>query len=139
MAKLIVQLAVFVSVLAGLNSTSSAQDGETEYKASCATCHGEDGRGKGPFSSQLKVAPTDLTVLTNKNSGVFPVKFVYEVIDGRQAVLAHGTRDMPIWGNRYSLQQIQQTLRENQPYDPEVIVRTRILAIIDYLNRIQSK
>ena len=96
-------------------------------------------KGTAQVSSQLKVPPPDLTVLAKENNGVFPVKSVYEVIDGRQAVLAHGTRDMPIWGNRYIVSQIQQAVREHSVYDPEVLVRTRILSIIDYINRIQQK
>ncbi len=138
------KLAAFtlVPVIAFVNSVASAQDfdeGKSEYQSSCAACHGEDGKGNGPVSSQLKVPPPDLTVLVKKNNGVFPVKSVYEVIDGRQAVLAHGTRDMPIWGNRYTVSQIQQAAREHSVYDPEVLVRTRILSIIDYINRIQQK
>jgi hypothetical protein len=76
------------------------------------------------------VPPPDLTVLTKKNNGVFPVRSVYEVVDGRQAVLAHGPRDLPIWGNRYTTTELQQAVREYSFYDPENLVRTRILAII---------
>ena len=65
---------------------------------------------------------------------------VYEVIDGRQAIPAHGARDMPIWGRRYTGEQnqIQQGLRNYPYYDPEATVRVRILSIIDYLYRIQE-
>src|ERR1700746_3569630 len=87
-----------------LNSAAWAQDsdpGKSEFQSSSATYHGIDGEGKGPLSTQLKVLPADLTVLTKKNNGVFPFETVYEVIDGRKEVAAHGTRDMPIWGNRY--------------------------------------
>ena len=68
----------------------------------CATCHGRDGKGNGPVSAALRVPPPDLTVLAKKNNGVFPFSSVYEIIDGRKAVIAHGTRDMPIWGDRYA-------------------------------------
>ena len=142
MANVAVIFAMIAAVIATLETKASAQDfdaGKSEYQSSCETCHGEDGKGKGPVSSQLKVSPADLTVLAKKNKGVFPVMSVYEVIDGRQAVLAHGTRDMPIWGNRYTVNQIQQTVRNYPRYDPEVLVRMRILSIIDYLNRIQEK
>jgi mono/diheme cytochrome c family protein len=96
---------MIASVLIGLNSAAWAQDsdpGKSEFQSSCATCHGIDGEGKGPLSTQLKVPPTDLTVLAKKNNGVFPFEAVYEVIDGRKEVAAHGTRDMPIWGNRFA-------------------------------------
>ena len=49
----------------------------------------------------LIVLPANLTVLTKKNNGVFPFEAVYEVIDGRKEVTAHGTREMPVWGRRY--------------------------------------
>ena len=133
-----------ITLIAFMSSNGLAQDfdaGKSEYQSSCETCHGADGKGKGPLSAQLKVPPADLTVLAKKNNGVFPVMHVYEVIDGRQAILGHGTRDMPIWGRRYTIEQnqIQQGLRNYPYYDPEATVRVRILSIIDYLYRIQEK
>lgn len=144
MAKVAATFAMIGAAIAGLESTASAQDfdaGKSEYQSSCEACHGADGKGKGSLSTQLKVPPADLTVLAKKNNGVFPVQSVYEVIDGRRAILSHGTRDMPIWGNRYTVEQIQiqQALRNYPYYDPEATVQMRILSIIDYLNRIQEK
>lgn len=65
---------------------------------------------------------------------------VYEKIDGRQEVKAHGTREMPIWGYRYQPFPIgaDQTTNHSLP-DHEPIIRGRILSLIDYLNRIQEK
>ena len=125
-------------LVAGTARAVSAQDqdvGQANFKMSCASCHGAEGKGNGPVSGQLKVPPPDLTVLSKKNNGVFPVSHVYEIIDGRQAVTAHGTRDMPIWGFLYSLEQHVQ----GTAIDPDPIVRMRILSIIDYLSRIQQK
>lgn len=142
MATLAVKFAMIAVVVVGFNNPVWAQDvdaGTLEYLSSCATCHGIDGKGKGPLSPQLKVSPADLTVLAKRNNGVFPVNSVYEVIDGRQAVLAHGPRDMPIWGNRYRIIPIEQSLRRYSSIDPEYVIRSRLLAIIDYLNRIQEK
>lgn len=133
-----------ITVIACMSSSGLAQDfdaGKSEYQSSCETCHGQDGKGNGPLSAQLKVPPADLTVLAKKNNSIFPVMSIYEVIDGRQAIPGHGTRDMPIWGNRYTVEQIQtqQALRNRPYYDPEATVRVRILSIIDYLYRIQEK
>lgn len=144
MRKLVVTFVTTAAVIVGLSTAGWAQSldaGKFEYRSSCAPCHGSDGKGKGPISSQLKVMPTDLTVLTKKNNGVFPFSAVYEIIDGRQAIIAHGTREMPIWGNRYTVTQIERSVREaiDFYYDPEIIVRTRVLAVIDYLNQIQEK
>src|SRR3974390_1391757 len=128
-------------LVAGAGRAVFAQDqdvGQANFRMSCASCHGADGRGNGPVSDQLKVPPSDLTVLAKKNNGVFPVSHVYEIIDGRQAVVAHGTRDMPIWGFQYSLEQRIQG-HPATAIDPDPIVRMRILSIIDYLSRIQQK
>lgn len=64
--------------------------GKAEYLSSCGACHGSDAKGKGLFADQLKVAPTNLTQLAKNNGGVFPMNAVYEKIDGRQEVKAHG-------------------------------------------------
>lgn len=66
----------------------------------CATCHGIDGTGNGPVAGVLKIVPPDLTRIASRHNGVFSYADVYATIDGRMP-LAHGTREMPIWGNRY--------------------------------------
>src|ERR1700687_4319651 len=93
-----------VSVTVSCSAVASAQDldaGKLELQSSCSTCHGIDGKGKGPLSEELRVAPADLTVLAKKNNGVFPVNAVYETIYGIKRIVAHGPPDMPIWGYRY--------------------------------------
>lgn len=111
--------------------------GKQEYNANCAACHGVMGKGDGAFASQLKTRVPDLTLLSKNNNGVFPAARVYEVIDGRQQVSAHGTRDMPIWGNRYAAK--GSPTYDDYPYDAEAFVRGRILVLIDYLYRLQAK
>jgi mono/diheme cytochrome c family protein len=139
MAKDAVKWLIISGMIFGLSATSWAQDldaGKLEFQSGCAPCHGSDGKGKGPVSAQLKVAPADLTLLTKKNNGVFPVNSVYEVIDGRKQVEAHGTREMPIWGFRYMPSPYEAV---NPSPATEAAIRARILAIVDYLNRIQEK
>lgn len=111
--------------------------GKMEYDQSCATCHGLDGRGKGSFSEALELSVQDITTLAKRNGGVFPVTRVYDVIDGRELVKAHGTREMPIWGKHYSVSAAPRY--DDYAYNPEAAVRGRILALIDYLYRLQSK
>jgi mono/diheme cytochrome c family protein len=140
MKNLAVRFAMIVSGVIALNSAGWAEDsdpGKSEFQSSCATCHGIDGQGNGPLSSQLKVPPADLTVLAKRNNGVLPFETIYEVIDGRKQVAAHGTRDMPIWGNRYGPNVAQTFIVPG--FDPETMIRMRILTLIDYLNRIQKK
>ncbi len=114
--------------------------GKSEYMEKCALCHGAGGKGDGGVMDLLKKAPSDLTTLSKRNGGVFPFDYVYGVIDGREAIKAHGDRDMPIWGKAYSTENVKAAEHFfDVPYDMEMFVRARILALIDYLNRIQSK
>ena len=76
--------------------------GKSEFQSSCASCHGTDAKGKGPVSGQLKIPPPDLTMLAKSNNGVFPTDAVYETIYGLKTIPAHGTREMPIWGERFN-------------------------------------
>lgn len=114
--------------------------GKREYESNCAVCHGYKGMGDGSYADLLKKPASNLAVLKKNNGGVFPFDRVYAVIDGREAVAGHGDRDMPVWGKDYS----QQSVKAGEyyidvPYDMEMYVRSRILALIDYLNRLQVK
>ncbi len=100
--------------------------GDYEFRSSCAACHGLDGKGGGPVASQLNPKPSDLTVLSKNNGGEFPYEKVFQMIDGRGALAAHGSGVMPVWGDRYSLE-------VKQP-----IVRARILELTYYLRSIQQ-
>ena len=75
--------------------------GPEMYKTFCAPCHGVDGKGNGPVASELKTPPTDLTQLAKKSNGAFPRDHVRGYIEGKGArdIAAHGSREMPIWGD----------------------------------------
>ena len=156
-ASFLISASAVLLVIEGQTLAQERDASKTEYLSSCGACHGSDAKGKGPIVNQLKVAPADLTQLAKKNGGVFSSNAVYEKIDGRQEVKAHGTRDMPIWGYRYSP---WPNISPEQPFDPksvlskppsvldvptepsydlEVVIRRRVLSLIDYLNRVQEK
>ena len=83
------------------NPTSPAS-GEQMFNEYCAVCHGKDAKGDGPAATALKKAPADLTALTRRNQGKFPEAKVYNIIKGDAGVAAHGSREMPIWGDVFS-------------------------------------
>lgn len=68
------------------------------FRAHCAACHGTKGEGNGPAAKALKVKPTDLTAIVQRNGGTFPEARIREIISGEKEMSAHGSREMPIWG-----------------------------------------
>lgn len=72
--------------------------GRDLYVKYCASCHGKDGRGKGPVTRYLKVNVPDLTLLRKKHKGVYPLANVMASIDGSREIRAHGDAEMPVWG-----------------------------------------
>ncbi len=108
--------------------------GGEEFQVSCAVCHGPNGRGHGSMARYLTVKPSDLTQLARNNDGRFPFLEVFQMIDGRQVIAVHGTRAMPIWGDRYKVE----AAMKYGPYDTETVVRGRILELVQYLEAIQE-
>ncbi|HTT23949.1 MAG TPA: cytochrome c [Candidatus Sulfotelmatobacter sp.] len=75
-------------------------EGSDIFQDFCASCHGRDGRGKGPVSRDLKQAVPDLTKLSRQNGGTFPASRVRSklMFGGDQPSPAHGSKAMPVWG-----------------------------------------
>ncbi len=107
--------------------------GLTEYEIACMSCHGLDGKGDGPKARTLSTMPADLTRIAERNGGEFPARAIYDMIDGRGVIPAHGKRDMPVWGDRY-----RQTGDPGE--DPSAVdqrARALIQALVDYIAGIQ--
>ena len=140
--------AAFAAVGMGILSLSQVHAaemtmGQFEFENSCATCHGVSGKGDGPAAQFfLGGSAPDLTVIQKNNGGVFPVERIYAVIEGRRDTMmpSHGTREMPMWGQRY-----MRRAAEGPGFDPltdeqkGIYARTRILSLIEYLSTIQEE
>lgn len=127
-----------VLIAALLGGQALAQDdviGRGEYMASCAPCHGADADGRGPMADFLTVKPTDLRTIAKRNDGDFPMLRMFEMIDGREGVAAHGGRTMPVWGGRYRAADDERY----GPYAGELATRARILELVYYLASIQQE
>jgi hypothetical protein len=84
---------VWLVAIAGCGWTAQPpRHGVDLYVRYCASCHGVAGRGDGPAAESLTPRPTDLT---RSSAGVAELM---RVIDGRRTVRAHGSSDMPVWG-----------------------------------------
>ena len=101
------------------------------YGTYCAACHGTDGKGNGPAAPAMKIPPTDLTQLANKNGGVFPANHVSAVLKMGNENVAHGSKDMPIWADLF------RTIG-GPSADREAQIRLRISNLTDYLKQLQK-
>lgn len=130
-------LSITVPVTMAKEDNDSVDDfptlGAIEYENSCAVCHGFQGKGNGVMADSLKNKPTDLTMLSKNNHGHFPFTEVYRVIEGSHRVGVHGSRDMPVWGNRYR--------KEAEKYDADAYVYSRglILELLVYIMALQEE
>lgn len=128
---------LFSSEIARAESDSyeeTISSGHKTYTRFCSVCHGDDAKGNGPFAKKLSKQPSDLTKLTADNEKIFPWKWVYKSIDGKDRRLAHGTPEMPIWGEMFDLSH----WGDNQLEYANVIARGRIFELILYLESIQD-
>jgi len=106
--------------------------GLAEYKRSCAVCHGIDAKGKGVMADSLKKNPADLTKLSKRNGGQFPHPRVYQTIEGLDQLAEHGTREMPIWGEKYRK---ESHLTSD---DEHIYLRGRMFELMIYLQSVQE-
>lgn len=113
------------------DSDTRTASGKSLYERHCAACHGMDARGDGPVAASLKVAPPDLTRLSEKYGSPLPAAKLTEFIDGRSMVAAHGRSDMPVWGK---------DLYRDVPVHAatESDTRSTIRLIVSYLDTIQQ-
>ena len=110
--------------------------GRSSYKAYCAICHGEDGTGTGDVAEILRIPPADLTTLSERSGGAFPFSDVYQSI-ATGLYRAHGQAAMPIWGNYFKADTLQD--RGMNESDIDHIVQGRILSLVYYLESIQKQ
>ncbi len=120
-----------------LSSPAQGQEptnGEIEYRNSCIACHGPKGEGNGPLVDELMKRPADLTILAQKNGGLFPYNRVYAVIDGRSLIPRHGDREMPIWGTQF----LEENVEKYGPDAGEIVTQERIHELANYLESLQK-
>jgi len=109
----------------------SDETGQQLYLSMCASCHGRNATGEGPVAPALKTRPTDLTTLAARHGGVFPRKELIQTITGEHPLAAHGTREMPVWRERFSLDRNPATAAA------ALYVRRRLELLADYIEAIQ--
>ena len=107
-----------------------AEVGKPLYLQHCASCHGSEARGDGPARAALIKQPADLTAIAARRGGSFPTGEIAQFVDGRFQLPAHGSREMPIWGERFGADVPEAGLGES-------IARGNIASLLEYLKSIQ--
>jgi mono/diheme cytochrome c family protein len=110
-------------------TSGPGDSGAQAFRTYCASCHGASGRGDGPIAGDFRRRMPDLTQYSARNGGVFPSERLQRIIDGRD-ITAHGTRDMPVWGDAFRL--MPGGLSEQE-------IQRRIESIMQFLRAVQER
>ncbi len=105
--------------------------GEETFARFCASCHGTGGQGDGPVAAGLPITVPNLTTLRKRQGDSFPEETLRKIIDGRNVVIYHGTRYMPVWGYEFWVE-------EGADEEAEKSVAIIIRNLIDYIESIQQ-
>ena len=125
----IAPVAILVLSLATVaGAGGNIEQGRADYSRYCASCHGEKGEGNGPLARVLTTPPANLRLLSHRFGNPLPEDQIAAYIDGRADVKAHGTRDMPVWGERFYA----------QSGGSDVQTRQRIANLVAFLQSIQT-
>ncbi len=131
-------LVAFALTICGVAVGVTAQEGPDPqaaalgngvFRSYCASCHGKSAHGDGDVAEFLRVKPADLTLIAERNDGVFDIEMVKKIIAGRENVRGHGRGEMPVWGDAFEVAGGGATPEE---------VETRIDALANYLWTLQK-
>ena len=130
-----------ITALVTAAGMAQAQDnafaiGKSTFGARCALCHGVGGKGDGDIGGLFYVPPADLTKLSERAGGAFPFASVYNILATGLGEKAHGGSEMPIWGDFFLEDALQD--RGIGMSDAVYIVQGRILSLTYYLESIQE-
>ena len=125
-------LLAMAGMSASLAEDLSTSSGDQLFRRYCSSCHGKAGEGDGPVAPFFKLLPPDLTLMSRRNGGTFPAERARRIIDGRENVLPHGAREMPIWGMEFEM-------TAEQPAVARATAETSIARLVEFLRTIQVK
>lgn len=111
----------------------NVEAGRVLFEQSCAGCHGASGDGGGEISKVLNIETPDLTTMSQRNDGKFPMLEVIHIVDGRTGVRAHGG-PMPVFGAIYTAS----SFSKGEDYSSVIEVHGRILSLALFLESVQK-
>ena len=121
---------LFLAGQAGAQAIDEYSGVET-YMRFCASCHGDSGQGNGPVAQAIPITVPDLTRLQQRDGERFPAEVLRKIIDGREPVIIHGTRYMPVWGYEFWVE-------EGADADAQERVALIVNNLVEYIRSIQQ-
>jgi mono/diheme cytochrome c family protein len=103
--------------------------GAALFRNHCAACHGERAEGNGPAAVAMNATVPGLRTLADRNGGVFPADAVARHIDGRDRPAAHGSMQMPVWGEIF---------KAPRSAGGDQAARERIAALVEHIETLQD-
>ena len=105
--------------------------GERTFVRLCTACHASGGSDREVMAAGPGVTPPDLRTIAVRRSGRFDPAEISEWIEGRSIPDAHGTRQMPVWGERLS--------EKYAPYvEGDALMGPTLDALVAYLASVQE-
>lgn len=134
----VVAVLAFAGTLTHAETASDLKAAADDFQTYCAPCHGAGASGDGPVGETLKIPPADLTDITRRHGGAFPEALIFETIEGLDMPAAHGTRDMPIWGDVFIGEAVGTSVSIDAAKQATTEVEQRISRLVKYLESIQN-
>ncbi len=117
--------------LPALSADNDVAEGHKYFVRYCASCHGTEALGDGPVAKSLATPPANLRKLGDKYGMPLPAHRIAELIDGRDTARAHGSHEMPVWGEKF--------YELGHGEKGEAGISDVIAKLIAYLNTIQDR
>lgn len=130
MTKWTIPILMLVLATASISRADDISEGRKLYLRNCAACHGVNADGNGPAAPALTTKAPDLRTLSARYGNPLPQDQIARFIDGRADVIAHGPRDMPVWGEK--------VWEYPEGKGNQHQVTPRMAALIEYLQSIQK-
>lgn len=127
-------LSLALSAGGAMAEDGDAMNGKVVFERHCAACHGLEATGHGPMVTVLTLPPADLTKLSAKDGGAFPLVRVVKRIDGRDPLVSHGS-PMPVYGDFFEGQDVMIKSQSGQP----IATSQPVADLVAYLQSLQME
>ncbi len=128
-------IAALISLIApAMTMAQDVGNGQALFERYCISCHGIEATGTGPMIAVLTVMPANLTLLSAKNGGTFPLIRVVKRIDGRDPLVSHGS-PMPVYGDFFESKDVTMKTDSGQM----IMTSQPVVDLVAYLKTLQVK